>query len=150
MGKKQKIGQEKGEKTGLRPKSKVVSPSILKITRLFEKSKPEKITEKGKTLSEVLKRRNAIEEMMCDSKARSIEKSKIKPKKKIIKTTEKNIKNETSEIEKWIKSLQPATEKGESEKKSCRNQVVEGQNKLVNKLDIIYIMRVVTYKIICH
>ena len=30
--KKQKIGQEKGEKIGLRPKSKVVSPGILKIT----------------------------------------------------------------------------------------------------------------------
>ena len=54
--------------------------------KCFERNELSENTEKIKPLTNVLKRRNAIEAMMGDVKTRSVEKVQMKPKRKIIKT----------------------------------------------------------------
>ena len=129
----------------------MVSPGILKISKLFENSEPEKVGEKSeKPLNEVMRKINTFEEMMCGSKSKilSLEKQKMKPKKKLKQSDKKvfkNIKN-ISEIEKWVKSAKSEKsnfEKGERESDiEIRNtdgygsQIVSCQKKLKIESDL--------------
>ena len=77
-----------------------MSPGIQKIARVFEK---EETNIKEKTITSVMRKKNAIEEMMKDIKTRSIEKKrKQKPTRKKIVLKPGETSSLGLAMEKWI------------------------------------------------